>query len=68
MNRLPRTLSSIEELRLVAGLVVQPFLAAGLAFVILLLFPCRPGSSVRSTSRAASVVGLSYVGMCRPRS
>lgn len=33
MNRLPRTLNSAEEMRVLAGLLVQPFLAAGLAFI-----------------------------------
>jgi len=33
MHRLPRALESAEEMRVFAGLVVQPFLAAGLAFV-----------------------------------
>ena len=38
MNRLPRTLSSAEEMRVFAGMVVQPFLAAGLAFIGFPLF------------------------------
>jgi hypothetical protein len=33
MNRLPRTLNSAEEMRVLAGLLVQPFLAGGLAFI-----------------------------------
>jgi hypothetical protein len=33
MNRLPRTLNSAEEMRILTGSLVQPLLAAGLAFL-----------------------------------
>ena len=69
MNRLPRRLSSAEEMRLLAGLFVQPFLAAGLAFIafpLLLLdrdgrtlaggYPLDPTDAAVSVAMGAGVV------------
>ena len=69
MNRLPRTLSSAEEMRVLAGLVVQPFLAAGLAFIAFPVFlldsegrtlaggyPSDPTASALSVALGAGVV------------
>ena len=69
MNRLPRTLSPAEEMRVLAGLVVQPFLAAGLAFIAFPVFlldsegrtlaggyPSDPTASALSVALGAGVV------------
>jgi hypothetical protein len=67
----PRTLTSDEEMRLLAGFVVQPFLAAGVAFMI---FPwllldragrtLAGGSPADPTAAAVSVALATGIAAC----
>ena len=72
MRRQPRRLSPSEEMRLFAGLLVQPFLAAGLAFVIFpVLFLASDGRTLvggfsgDATQASRSVaLGAGLVAFC----
>jgi hypothetical protein len=71
LKRQPRTLTPAQELRLLAGLALQPFLAAGVAFVsfpLVLLdrtgrtlaggFPSDPTDAAISVALGVGVVAL----------